>query len=81
MIARFRWLADPRPRFRWVPQQGPLPVLAKPGPPPTVAAVVGPTGWDAYQVAVEQGFGGTRDEWLDSLRATGLPNAIRGGSF
>ena len=81
MIARFRWLPDQRPRFRWIVQQGPTPALSRPDPLPALAAIVGPGGRDAYELAVQQGFDGTIEEWLESLKATGLPTVIRGGSF
>lgn len=44
MIARFRWASAPRHQFRWIAQQGPTPAMARPGPPPTIAAVFGPKG-------------------------------------
>lgn len=36
---------------------------------PCVAKISPPRGFSSYEIAVQQGFVGTKDEWLDSLRA------------
>jgi OmcA/MtrC family decaheme c-type cytochrome len=36
----------------------------------------GPAGLSAYQIAVNNGFTGTEQEWLDSLQGTGAPVAV-----
>lgn len=46
------------------------PVLAPPYQ--AIAAVVGPPGDDAYEVAVAEGYVGTREQWLESLTGDGL---------
>ena len=33
-----------------------------------ISALVGPQGKSAYEIAVEHGFTGTEEEWLDSLK-------------
>lgn len=49
----------------WVP-------IGKIQGPPGAIGPVGPAGKDAYEIAVEeQGFTGTRQEWLDSLKGEG----------
>lgn len=37
-----------------------------------VASVSGPPGLDAYQVALNNGFVGTVDDWIDSLKGAGV---------
>lgn len=82
MIARFRWLPAPRHRFRWIAQQGPTPAMAQPGPPPTIAAVIGTPGPSAFDVAVAAGFTGTEAQWLESLKgAADIPAILDGGHF
>lgn len=33
-------------------------------------------GYSAYEIAVQNGFTGTEEEWLDSLVSSGLPDKI-----
>lgn len=33
-------------------------------------------GYSAYEIAVQNGFEGTEEEWLDSLVSSGLPDKI-----
>ena len=33
-----------------------------------ISALVGPQGKSAYEIAVEHGFTGTEEEWLESLK-------------
>lgn len=54
--------------------QGPVgPASTVPGPPGPASTVPGPAGPSAYAVAVENGFSGTEEEWLVSLK--GEPGA------
>ena len=64
----------------WVfqPQSGPE---GPPGPPGADSTVPGPDGADgksAYEIAVENGFSGTEQEWLDSLVGPPGPDGLGG---
>lgn len=44
-------------------------------------AIKGDTGKSAYEIAVQQGFEGTEDDWLNSLKAVGSWNEIENKPF
>ncbi|QBZ72050.1 tailspike protein [Streptomyces phage Kradal] len=63
----------------YVPVPGPPGPQGPPGPPDGPPGPPGPEGASAYEVAVEQGFSGTEDEWLASLQGEqGEPGATGG---
>lgn len=44
-------------------------ILVGPQGPQGIQGIQGPEGKSAYEVAVENGFTGTEEEWLESLKA------------
>lgn len=44
----------------------------------SVAAITGPRGYSAYEVAVQQGYGGTAAQWVASLKGDPGPQGIPG---
>ena len=68
-VLRFR--ETPRVRLRIRAPGASIPAVLSP-PFSAIAAVVGPPGEDAYEVAVAEGYVGTREQWLESLTGDGL---------
>lgn len=65
-----------------------LPEAVAVAPPPVVIENRGPRGYSAYQIAVQEGFVGTVDEWLESLEGAkgdlgdeGPPGPVGPGPF
>lgn len=51
-------------------------VLSESETPPEPRNITGPAGKSAYQIAIDHGFDGTEEEWLDSLHGSGALSGI-----
>lgn len=66
------WFTPPRRSYEWFGETAETLATIASGGTSAVAAVIGPQGGSAYDIAVQEGFTGTEAEWLASLASGGL---------
>lgn len=67
------WVGGRKPYRMFVPYDAvsiSIPEAAHAVPPPELIDNRGPRGYSAYEIAVQEGFDGTVQEWLESLRGS-----------